>query len=42
MGHWEAVRLPVVSPRRLGVSEFDDARVVLKELFLFLRESRAK
>ena len=25
---------------RLGLSEFDDARVVLKELFLFLREAR--
>ena len=25
---------------RLGVREFDDARVVLRELFLFLRETR--
>lgn len=27
--------------RRLGLARFDDARVVLKELYLFLREARA-
>jgi hypothetical protein len=45
ISHEERRRLFVAAARdyaqRLGLREFDDARVVLKELFLFLREARA-
>ena len=44
ISHEERRRLFITTARdyskRLGLSEFDDARVVLKELFLFLREAR--